>query len=306
VAQRIILDTDIGTDVDDAYALALLVNSPEVKIEAVTTVWADPHLRARIARKQLDLHGKPEIPVAVGERDAVEGGRPAFLFGHEGVDVFNGDEELLLSDTPAVDLIESLLREYPSEIKILLMGPQTNLGKLLLQKPELAKLVKEFVIMGGVPFYGPEEMELFGERPLEVNISADPIAARAVFESGVPITLVGANVTLPTLLKPKHIEQIGRHGSPATDLLHSMTQVWLKQIGQDETPMHDPLAVTAAFNLDFLDTTMVNVSIETKGEITAGLTVVNRYDNEEWNNVRVATRVHVDDFMEFMMARILV
>lgn len=306
MAQRIIFDTDIGTDVDDAYALALLAHSPEVNIEAVTTVWADPELRARIARKLLNLLGKQDIPIAAGERVAMEDGRPAFLLGHEGQGVFEGDEELLLSEAPATKLIESLVRKYPHELKILLMGPQTNIGKLLQEKPELAKLIQEFVIMGGVPFYGPEEMERIGERPLEVNISADPIAARIVFESGVPITLVGANVTMPTLLKQEHIEMIGNHGKPAPDLLYRMTQVWLKFIGQNETPMHDPLAATAAFNLDFIDTMMVKVAIETKGEFTTGFTVVNCYDNAEWNNVRVATDVKSDEFIAFMLERILV
>lgn len=305
MVQRVIFDTDIGTDVDDAYALALLANSPEVTIEAVTTVWADPHLRARIARKLLNLLEKKDIPVAAGQREAMENGRPAFLFGHEGEDVFDEGEELPLSETPATELIESLIRRYPREVKILLMGPQTNIGRLLREKPELAKLIKEFVIMGGVPFYGPEEMKRIGERPLEVNISSDPIAARIVFESGVPITLIGANVTMPTLLKQEHIEMIGNHGKPATDLLYRMTRIWLKLIGLDETPMHDPLAATAAFNLEFIDAMMVNVAIETEGEFTAGLTVVNRYDNEKWNTVRVATDVNSEAFIAFMLERIL-
>jgi purine nucleosidase len=305
VAQRIIFDTDIGTDVDDAYALALLVNSPEVEIEAVTTVWADPLLRARIARTLLNSLGKSDIPVAVGESTAMEGGRPAFLLGHEGNCLSDGDKGLEVSGIPAAELIGSLLRKYPHEIKVLLMGPQTNLGRMLAQEPELAMLVKEFVIMGGLPFYGLKEMERIGERPLETNFAADPQAVRIVFECDAPITLVGANVTMPVILTQEHIERIRKRRTPATDLLHDMTVEWLRMIGLNETPMHDPLAVAAAFTLDFLDTMMLNVTIETKGELTAGLPVVNRCDNEEWNRVRVATDVRGDEFMEFMLERIL-
>ena len=305
MAQRVILDTDIGTDVDDAYALALLLKSPEVEIEAVTTVWADAELRARIARKQLNLMGREDVPVAVGYSKPMEGGRPAFLFGHEINYLSHEDGNLEISDTPAAELIESLLRKHPHEIKVLAMGPQTTLGTMLLQKPDLGTLVKEFVIMGGLPLYGPPEMERIGERPLETNFAADPRATRAVFDCGAPITLVGANVTMPVLLTQEHIELIRKRGTPATDFLYDMTVDWLRVIGLSETPMHDPLAVAAAFTLDFLDTMMLNVTIETKGELTAGLPVVNRYENEEWNTVRVATDVRINEFMEFMIERIL-
>jgi len=306
MAERIILDTDIGTDVDDAYALAFLANSPEIKIEAVTTVWADPVLRARLAKKHLNLLGKPDIPVAAGEADPMEGGRPSFLMGNEGKGALDDDEELALSETPALELIESLLRKYPNEIKILAIGPMSNLGKLLSRKPELASLIKEFVIMGGLPFYGPKEIERFGERPAELNLTVDPHASRTMFECGAPITLVGANVTLPTLLKPEHVERIKRHGTPATDFLYDMTMEWFKVMDIDRTPMHDPLAVAAAFTLDYLETMMVNVVIETEGRHTTGLTVVSRYDDERYNTVRVATDVKIDEFIEFMLGRILV
>jgi len=305
VPQRIIFDTDIGTDIDDAYALTFLAKSPEVKIEAVTTVWADTKLRGRIARKLLNLLGKPDIPVAAGANTPMDDNRPAFLFGHEGKNVFKENEDLPLSDIPPGELIEGLLKKYPNEIKVLLMGQHTNLGIMLAEKPELASLIKEFVIMGGVPFYGPEDMERIGERPLEINIAGDPLAASIVFNCGVPITLVGANVTLLPLLKQEHIKAIGARTTPATDLLHTMTTEWLRLMGLDETPMHDPIASAAAFTLDYLDTIQVNVAIETTGKLTQGFTIVNRYDNEEWNRVRVATGVRAEEFIEFMLERML-
>ena len=305
MAQKIILDTDIGTDVDDAYAIALLANCPEVEIEAVTTVWADAKLRARMTRKLLDALGRPEIPVAVGESLPLNPERPAYLFGHEGKGVLHDSEEPPLADESACDIIEALLNKYPNQIKVILIGPQTNLGKLLSEKPDLAPLIEEFVIMGGTPFYGPREIQRFGERPVDYNFIADPEAVRIVFDSGVPITMVGTNVTMPTLLKQSHIERIERHGSASTDLLHVMTAGWLNVIGRVETPMHDPLAVTAAFTLEFLDTIMLNVNIETRGELTTGLTVVNRYDAEQMNTVRVAADVRGEEFIEFMMRRIL-
>ena len=305
MTQRVIVDTDIGTDVDDAYALALLVNSPEVKIEAVTTVWADAELRAKIARKLLNLAGRPDIPVAVGQSFPLNPERSAFLMGHEGIGVVGADEDLPLCEQPADEIIESLLRRYPREVVVFLIGPQTNLGKLLSERPELAGLIKEFVIMGGLPFYGPKEMDRFGERPLDYNLVTDPEAAGIVFGSGVPITMVGLNATMPTLLQKNQVELIGNRGAPTTDLLYAMTVEWLKVIDRDETPMHDPLAVTTSFTSDFLDTMMLNVAIETKGELTAGLTVVNRCDNADWNTVRVATDARGDEFIAFMLQRIL-
>ena len=305
MTERIILDTDIGTDVDDAYAIALLANCPEVKIEVITTVWADAKLRARMTRKLLDLLERPDIPVAVGESLPINPEKQAFLFGHEGRGVVDDDEEFSLLEEPAGVVIESLLRKYPHEIKVLLIGPQTNFGKLLSEKPELAPLIKEFVVMGGTPFYGPKEIQSFGERPVDYNLVTDPEAASIVFNSGVPITMVGTNVTLPTLLKKHHIERIQKHDTLSTDLLYSMTSDWLRVIDKSETSMHDPLAVTAAFSLEFLETMMLNVRIETKGELTTGLTVINHYNNKALDTVRVATEAKSDEFVEFMLQRIL-
>ena len=305
MVERIILDTDIGTDVDDAYAIAMLANCPEVQIDAVTTVWADAHLRARMARKLLDTLDRPDIPVAVGESLPLNRERPAFLLGHEGRGVIEEGEGLSLHGEPAAVVIESLLRKFPGEIKIVLIGPQTNLGRLLSEKPDLAPLIKEFVVMGGMPFYGPKEIERFGQRPVDYNLVTDPEAAKIVFDSGVPITMIGLNVTASTLLKRDHIERIEKHGAPHTDLLHRMTAEWFEVTGWTETHMHDPLAVTAAFTMEFLETMALQVKIETRGEFTTGLTVVNRSDNKAWNNVRVATEARSEEFVEFMLQRIL-
>jgi purine nucleosidase len=252
----------------------------------------------------LNLLGTSDIPVAVGEDLPVNRSRPAFLLGHEERNVQDG-EEIVISDEPAARVIESLIRTYPGEIKVLLIGPQTNFGMLLSEKPDLAGLIKEFVVMGGTPFYGPKEIQIFGEKPLDYNLVTDPEAARIVFESGTPITMVGINVTTPTLLRKSQIDRVRKRGLPATDYLYDMTVEWLKVINSHEASMHDPLAVAAAFTMDFLDTMMLNVIIETEGEATAGLTVVNHYDNEDWNTVRVATDARCDEFVEFMLQRIL-
>ncbi len=303
--QRIIVDTDIGSDVDDAFALALLARSPEVQLEAVTTVWADSLLRARIARKLLRLLGKEDIPVAAGENVPLNPERSAFLFGHEGRGVLDEGEDVAAGGVAAGELIESLLRKHPHEIKLILIGPQTNIGKLFREKPEVAGLVKEIVIMGGLPFYGPREIALFGERPVDFNIISDPEAAAIVLSSGVPITMIGINVTVPTVLRKEHIERLRSSENPALLLVSRMLEEWLSFAGLSETSMHDPLAATAAFTLKFLDTMMLNVSVETSGEFTTGLTLVNRSSQTEWNRVRVATDARSAEFIEFMLERIL-
>jgi purine nucleosidase len=309
--QRIIIDTDIGSDVDDAYALAFLAKSPEVQIEAVTTVWADSLLRARVARKLLDLLGKREVPVAAGEDLPLNRERPVFLFGHEGRGVFDEDDlnrggaALPVLAVPAVELIESLLRKYPHEVKIVLLGPETNIGKLLRDKPELAGLVKELVVMGGMPFYGPKEMERIGENLAEFNVTSDPEAASLVFSSGAPITMIGANVTFPTILRKDDIGRVRQSNDPAVQLISRMTSEWLATAGLEETSMHDPLAASAAFTLEFLETMMLNVAVETKGELTTGLTVVNRSSQSDWNRVRVAVDARGEAFLQFMLERIL-
>lgn len=129
MATCVLLDTDMGTDPDDALALALILASPELTLEGVTCVYADAPLRARITTKLLQLRGISNIPVRVGASKTLTRVRPAHLAGYEGEGLLEpGDEALFLHPEYAPDFIARLVMENPGEIHIIAVAPLTNIA----------------------------------------------------------------------------------------------------------------------------------------------------------------------------------
>src|SRR5262245_10424073 len=145
--RRIVLDTDIGTDVDDALALALALASPEIELVAVTTVAGDTTLRARIAARLLALAGRDDIPVYPGCARALSSPGGFAWFGHEGDGILDGSRDAV-SGEPAVD---ALLRLFGSgdEIELVAIGPLTNVAVALEREPAFARRVARLTVMGG-------------------------------------------------------------------------------------------------------------------------------------------------------------
>jgi inosine-uridine nucleoside N-ribohydrolase len=112
------------------------------------------------------------------------------------------------------------------------------------------------------------------------------------------------NVTVPTLLTKGDIQRVKESRDPAIRFLSAMTDEWISFMGIEETSMHDALAASTAFTLEFLDTMMLSVAVETNGELTTGLTIVNRSSQNAWNRVRVATDAR-RAVRRFMLERIL-
>ena len=171
---RIIFDTDIGTDVDDCLALALVLGSPEIRLEAVTCVYGDVELRSRIVAQQLALHGTTGVPIALGARETLMRQRAIYWEGHEGVGLLHPDGRPAgVVDEHAVDLIVRTVMAHPGEITILAIGPLTNIALALSREPRIAQAAAGFVLMGGVA-RGPDTLRL----PVaEHNIVCDPEAA---------------------------------------------------------------------------------------------------------------------------------
>jgi purine nucleosidase len=145
----IILDTDIGTDVDDAYALVLAARSPQLDLRAVTTVYGNVAIRSAMTRKLLMMMGREEVPVALGEEKPFDG-KEIHWGGWEGKGVL-AEEEIVkgVSQTRAPDLISEILSRADEKIVVVSVGGLTNIAVALRKQPSLQAKIERFVIMGG-------------------------------------------------------------------------------------------------------------------------------------------------------------
>jgi inosine-uridine nucleoside N-ribohydrolase len=241
---KIILDTDIGDDIDDAFALALAASSPELKLLGVTTVHGPTEKRARIARKLLNEAGASDVPV-------IPGFHGCGSEDHEPNQAsWAAQQGLRPPAQAAVDYILQELEQAPGEITVVAIGPLSNIARCIETEAAIFSHVAELVIMGGSVRKG------YGgaSRPeVEYNIGCDPAAARRVFQSGgappagIKLTVVPLDATGVLQLPAEHIRALE---SSDAALAHAVTQLLrLWQSPQHRLPvLHDPLAVATVFD----------------------------------------------------------
>jgi len=304
--RRVILDTDIGTDVDDACALALALRSPEIRLEAVTVVYGDVELRARIVRKLLAIAGPKyaDVPVGKGVGQPLLGKRPVYWAGHEGQGILGPDEPPMPPDTPhAVDLIVSTVLDNPGEITLLSIGPLTNLATAVVREPTLSHRVKEVILMGGVVRLGDSLSFPWAEH----NIRCDPEAAHIVFSAGWPITMVGLDVTLQVTIQREQLRRLSAVDSPLNRAVVDQLDRYMTNCGRNFTYLHDPLALAVAIDPSLVRLVPMHVDVETRGEFTSGATVAclpSKSDPRSEPNANVAVAVDVNRFLEFFFGRL--
>lgn len=295
---RMILDTDIGTDVDDAMALALAMRSPEIEIAGVTTVYGDVRLRARLAKKLLKLEGKGGVPVLAGIEQPLLRNREVWWPGHEGEGVL-GDEAIPFEEEHAVDFIVRTVMNHPGEITLAPIGPLTNVAAALIREPRVARNVKEIVLMGGVTRMADNGAEL---PPIEHNIKSDPEAAAVVFSSGAPIVMVGLDVTMKARIRRAEARLLARSGNPLNEALARLIEKWMDVIGQDWTAMHDPLAVALLADRSLCGMRRMKVSVEYDHRHPSGQTIAVA---DPTGNVDVCLEVDGPGFVKLLMERLL-
>ncbi len=298
----IIIDCDPGHD--DMMAIMLAAASDEIDLLGVTTVAGNQtgDKTFENALRVLTLINE-EIPVARGAdkpllRELVTA--PEF-HGQSGLDGAELPEPGIKSlDIDAVDFIINMLEESLEKIVLVPTAPLTNIAMVLLKKPEIKQKIERIVLMGG----GMHDSNV--TPAAEFNIYVDPEAAKIVFDSGVPVTMVGLDVTNKALMSFEEIDGIiadkGVISSKVGPLLKFFANANKKIFGLNGAPIHDALAVAAVIDPTVVGTKFLNVVVDTSSELSRGATLVDIYGaTERKPNVDVALKVDTPKFVGFML-----
>lgn len=268
---RIILDTDIGTYYDDAVAVMLAAQSPELQVEGVTTCYGDTHLRAQIAAKVLQTAQREDIPVFKGIGMPMRG--HALMFGFEGEGILEPGEEPKYEEKHAVEFIIETIMNNPGEIKVVTLGTVSNVAHAILREPKVIENIKELIIMAGVVIPIVDEKGVRRSPREEYNFNNDAIAAEIVLNSGMPISYVPCDVTLYTPLLDEDRDKIRAADTPLAKMATRIFDVWPPQekliytavgIPTEHTALwlHDPLVVMHAFDQSLLKMFPLHIATE--------------------------------------------
>lgn len=303
----LIIDSDPG--LDDALAIGLAVARPELDLLAVTTVGGNVDVRhcTTNALRLLHLYGAPDVPVAEGSAGALVGEivRAAEIHGEAGI----GTTTLAPSPREArpegaVDLIASILRSHPEPVVIAPIGPLTNIALLLRVHPELAPRIAHLCIMGGSIGDGNTTVSA------EFNILADPEAAAIVFESGIPITMMGLDVTHQAVLRTPGLERFKALRTASGVIGAELVEYALAREGQwygtPRMSVHDAVAVAHLAIPDLVDVAEYDVQVDTGNGPARGRTVCDglpvRIERKGRRpNAQVGIRIDRDRFEDILV-----
>lgn len=300
-ARPVILDTDIGTNVDDCLALALILASPELRLAAVTTVYGDTTLRARMALKLLALRGTTGVPVAAGAEKPLLGRAPVYWEGHEGEGLVGpGDEGLQPVGERAVELIIRTVMARPGEVVLVAIGPLTNVALALLLEPRLARALAGLTIMGG-SVGGAAALHLPW---VDHNFRSDPEAAAIVLASGAAIRIVPLDVTTQVRIRPADVARIQAAGDPFHAAIADQVLRYPRYRERGWTYLHDPLAAATVVAPDLVGWTPVHATVETEGQHTPGKLLVAPPQDAAPGATEVALAVNAALAEAFILARL--
>lgn len=273
---RVIIDTDPGTD--DAMAILLALNAPELRVEALTVVpgnVAGPQGLAN-ALALASLAGRCDVPVAAGAAHPLAQKLISAQYWH-GVNGLGGVElpraTCTVDPRYGPDLIVELVHRFPHEVVLVAIGPLTNVAIALGKDPSIAALAKGIVIMGGSISGGNVTAAA------EFNVYNDPEAAQAVFNAGWTVTMIGSDIGERTLLRRADLERLAARHGPQNDVVTAIARSQVERsekAGYGGAALYDPLAVAAVIDPTLVTLQPMHVDVETRGEFTRGETVANR------------------------------
>ena len=298
----LIIDCDPG--VDDAIALLLtLAPAQDLPLLGVTTVAGNVPLTLthRNARKICALAGKPETPVYAGcprplLRSLATAEEVHGATGLQGADL---PEPTGTAPTQhAVDFLTAQLLSAAEPVTVAVLGPLTNIAVALIQRPQIAKNIRQLVIMGGARGQGNITPSA------EFNIYVDPHAAHVVFAAGVPTVLFTLDTTHQVLTTPERLARIRAVGNPvaaaAAGMLSFYGQGDRNIYGLPGGPLHDPCVIAYLLQPDLFTTKQVPVTVEITGEQTIGRTVIDWYSDAP-STVQVADTVNAEGLYELLI-----
>jgi len=306
-ARPIILDCDPGQD--DALAILLALASPELEVVAISAVAGNVplNLTATNALKIVELAGRHEVPVHAGCARPLA--RPLvtaeYVHGETGLDGADLPQPATpLAEAHAVDAIIRVLRARPpGSVTLCPTGPLTNIALAMLKAPDIVPRIREIVLMGGAIGLGNVTPAA------EFNIYVDPHAARMVFEAGVPIVMLGLDVTHQALVTPARLDAIRAIDTPVsravTGLLAFYNRFDQVKEGRPGAPLHDPCVIAWLLEPSLFSGRACHVAIETAGELTLGRTVVDWSGRQGLTpNATVIDRIDADRFFALLTARL--
>ncbi len=282
--EKIIIDTDIGDDIDDAFAVALALRSPELQIVGISTEFGETETRAKLVDRMLGEAGRQDIPVAIGiHTDAKTsfGQRPYAEGGHFAK----------TSHPAAVDFILDQIRKNPGEITLVTIGPLVNVGAIIDRDPQTFKKLKRVVSMGGSidRGYGDPYGPPTPPQP-EWNILNDVASAKKLFASGVPVYLMPLD---STQLKLDEVgrEYLFRQGTPITDALVILYHQW----GQQTPTLYDPMTIAFIDDPKLCPVQPMKITVDDKGMTLRGTGTP---------NAQVCLHSDSEAFFQFYLGRV--
>ena len=279
----IILDTDIGTDIDDAFALALIINSTELELLGVTTVAGDTQARARLAAKMLwEAGGRwRDVPIYAGPP-----GKPQPI---DQTRWANGFSSPALHMSGAVDFMRTEINRRPGRVTLIAIGELTNVAALLKSDPSMAKKIKLIAMMGGsvARGYGPDS-----KPEAEWNIKSNPEAAQTVFSSGVPLLMAPLDVTAMLQLDAAGRRRVFTHLTPLTNALTILYHLW----GNETPTLFDPMAVAMLLDPKICETRQLAIEVDGQG--------FTRVAKGKPANARVGMQTDPKKFFDFYLSRV--
>lgn len=287
----VILDTDIGDDIDDALNLALILQSPELDLKAVITVLNAGDVRAALAYRILELHGRTDIPVGIGAEQTLLG-KPSRAIPIQAAALPPGYTAPGPSRNGVRLMIDTILLA-PEKITLVAVGPLTNVALALRSEPRLQERIERIVLMSGV----------FFRAGLEYNVHRDAEAAAIVYASGLPISTVGLDVTLQCRLGTDEMQRLAKSNFENVTFLYRLIVAWQNGDAAKHPILHDPLASLAMLKPSLVNWQRGRVEIETRGidGRSQGLSVF-RKDAE--GTVEVAETVRADEAVSLFIDRV--
>jgi inosine-uridine nucleoside N-ribohydrolase len=301
----ILFDFDLGDDIDDTFALATILASPELELRGVTTVGEDSYKRAQMACRFLEAVGV-KVPVAAGlpEKTSkplpywqVQYGNHASVYFRDPKPVSekkkvvqDGKEKIVSVPVPAHDFLYRQLKASPGELTIVAVGPLSNIAALLDKYPDCKPMIKRIVLMGGSVRRGYND----GSPPqAEYNIVADIKSAQTVFRSGVPLVVAPLDATAMLKLDAKRQKTLFDAGSILTLSVQALVQLWQEK---QEPILYDPVAVTLVFTQDFCPMENLHLIVDDKG--------FTKVEVGKPANASVAMAIKKDEFLDWFVDRL--